>query len=52
MSPQVIAERDLLVAEFTPFAEMRGDPAKVERFAAALANAAVRAARAASPVSA
>ncbi|MBK7874364.1 MAG: N-formylglutamate amidohydrolase [Planctomycetes bacterium] len=44
--------RDLLVAEFTPFEEMRGDPAKVERVASALADAAVRAARAAGAVNA
>ena len=33
--------RDLLVREFTPFAEMQADSAKVERIAAALATAVV-----------
>jgi hypothetical protein len=32
--------RDLLVTEFTPFAEMRGAPAKVDKAAAPLAAAA------------
>jgi hypothetical protein len=31
--------RDLLVREFTPFAEMEIDPAKADRLAAVLANA-------------
>ncbi|MFO1010409.1 MAG: N-formylglutamate amidohydrolase [Planctomycetota bacterium] len=44
--------RDLLVREFTPFAEMRGEPSKVDRVAAPLAEAAVRAARAANAASA
>ncbi len=35
--------RDLLVAEFTPFAEMRADPRKLERIALPLARAALAA---------
>jgi hypothetical protein len=33
--------RDLVVSEFTPFAEMSADPARIDRFAGALASALV-----------